>query len=253
MTKRIFPELQAKMVAGILGCVLLTAGCERPGSMGGNVVWSDPDGDVQELANLPDRPTPDLHEVMVDSKNGELVAELSLKNLRKRLDYVSADGKRHGASLVDILIDTDIDPSTGGAPLSLWRLDARPARFGYEFRIALLAGFRYHSADGGAGRTVGDVSLDSTNKDKIEPIVTYQIWALSAQRFGGKHIDLIEADSARLDTELALLDNDTVRLRIPYNYLGVKPGGKVRIAYLDVQESASTEAALSNDQTLTLK
>ena len=253
MTKRRSSVLRARIVAGLLGFVLLSGGCGRPGSTGSKVVWSDSDGDVQGLANLPDRPTPDLHEVMVGSKNGELVAELNLENLRKRLDYVSADGKRYGASLVDILLDVDLDPATGGAPLSLWRADTRPTRFGYEFRIAVLAGFRRQTADGGSGRTVGDMSFDSANQVKIEPIITYQIWSLGAQRFGSKNIDLTEADSARLDTELAALDNDRVRLRIPYHYLGAKSGGRVRIAYLDVQESASTESSLSEDKTLPLE
>lgn len=244
---------QVRIALCLLGFSLLIGGCRRPNTAEGKVVWSDSAGDVQGLANLPDRPTPDLQEVMVGSANGELVAELNMQNLRKRLDYVSADGKRYGASLLDILLDTDLNPTTGGAPTSLWRMDAKPARFGYEFRIAVLAGFRSQSADGGSGRTVGDVSLDSAKYVKIEPIIKYQIWALGSQRFGSKNIDLSEADSARLDSELVILDNDCVQLRIPYNYLGIKCGGKVRVAYLDVQESATIESSLSKDQTLTLK
>ena len=56
-----------------------------------------------------------------------------------------------------------------------------------------------------------------------------------------------------MDTELATLVGDRVRIRISYAYLGVKPGGKLRVAYLDVQESATRESSLSTDQTLKLQ
>ena len=209
MTERRSALLQAGMLTWTICSVFLTGGCGRSSPVEGKVAWSDSTGDVQGLANLPDRPTPDLQEVVVGSANGELVAELNMKDLRKRLDYVSADGKRYGASLADLLLDTDLDPNTGGAPLSLWRMDTKPARFGYEFRIAVLAGFRIQSADG-SGSKVGDISLDNANYVKIEPIIKFQVYSLGSQRFGSKHIELSEADSERLDSELALLENEHV-------------------------------------------
>jgi hypothetical protein len=150
-------------------------------------------------------------------------------------------------------VDADNDAGTGGAPLTLWRGEQKPSRFGYEYRVAVLAGFRYEAADGGSGRTTGDASIQSEGKTKIEPIVTYQVWQLGSQRFGSKNVELSEADKARMDTELAVLEVDRVRLKIPYTYLGVKPGARIRVAYLDVQQSATQESSLSTDQTLALK
>lgn len=246
--------LQAGFALLLVGIPLLFGACRRADTADGRAVWSDPTGDVRSVANLPDRPAPDLDEVAVGSTNGQLLVELNLKNLRKRLEYTGADKKRHGVSLLDLLLDTDLNPTTGGAPISLWpSSDVRPARFGYEFRIAVLAGFRTQSADGGSGSTVGDVSIETDKYVKIEPVIKYQIWTLGNKRFDGKHVALSDADSAILDTELAVLDNDRVRLRIPCNYLGIKSGSKVRIAYLDVQEGASAESSLSTDQILTLR
>lgn len=231
----------------------LFAGACGPKGSPDQVVWTDPEGDVQGVANLPDRPTPDLRKVAAGSDAGQLTIELELKGLQKRLAYIGPDGKRYGASLVDLLVDADHDPATGGAPMTLWRGEQKPARFGYEFRVAILAGFRYQATDGGSGRTVGDVSIDGAGKAKIEPIVMYQVWSLGAQRFGSRNVELAEADKARMDTELAVLEGDRVRLKIPYAYLGAKPGAKIRIAYLDVQESATRESSVSSDQSLTLR
>jgi len=231
---------------------LLAGACGRTGSPE-QIVWTDPEGDVQGVANLPDRPTPDLRKVAVSSDAAQLTVELELKDLQKRLAYAGPDGRRYGASLADLLIDADHDPATGGAPLTLWRGDQKPARFGYEYRVAVLAGFRYQAADGGSGRSTGDVSIESAGKVKVEPIIMYQVWSLGAQRFGSRNVELSEADKARMDTELAVLEGDRVRLKIPYAYLGAKPDAKIRIAYLDVQESATRESSLSTDQTLTLK
>jgi hypothetical protein len=236
----------------LLGLCALATGCGQSSKSDG-VVWTDPEGDVQGIANLPDRPTPDLRKVAIGSEAGQLTVELDVKSLWKRLEYAGPDGRRYGASLIDLLVDADHDPATGGAPMTLWRGEQKPSRFGYEYRVAVLAGFRYQTTEGGSGRTTGDVFIESAGKSKIEPIVMYQVWSLAAQRFGSRNVELSEADKARMDTELATLDGDRVRIRIPYAYLGVKPGGKLRVAYLDVQESATRESSLSTDQTLKLK
>jgi hypothetical protein len=187
------------------------------------------------------------------ARAGYLTIELEMKDLQKRLAYQGPDGKRHATSLVDLLLDTDNNPGTGGAPMSLWRGEQKPVRFGFELRIAVLAGFRFQSTDGGSGRSTGDVAIESAGKAKIEPIVAYQIWSLGAQRFGSKNVALTDTDKERMDTELAKLEGDRIRLKVSYGYLGVKPGVRIRVAYLDVLESSTRESSLSTDQTLLLK
>jgi hypothetical protein len=217
------------------------------------VAWKDAEGDVRGLADLPERPTPDLREIVIRSENGELIGEFEVKNLAKRLAFEGPEGRRYGTSLLDLLVDADHDPATGGAPGGLWRGNDKPSRFGYEFRIAVLAGFRYQSADGGSGRSTGDVSMPGAGKTAIEPIVIYQVWSLGAQRSATRHVALPDADKDRMDRELATLEGDRVRIRVPYGILGVKPGARLRIAYHDVLESATQESALSTDQSLTLR
>ena len=91
--------ISIRMAALFILLGLLAGACGRMGSPD-QIVWTDPEGDVQGVANLPDRPTPDLRKVAVGSDAGQLMVELELKGLQKRLAYAGPDGRRASAGVV---------------------------------------------------------------------------------------------------------------------------------------------------------
>jgi len=236
----------------LLVAVAVSCGVSRGAAA---VSWNDPAGDVAKFANLPDLPLPDVTRVTVEAANGELLIVFKTNDpLAQVFEYTAPDGKKRGATLASLYLDTDNNASTGGAPF-VRNTEGLAERKGYDRQISVQLGFLYADAGGGSGMSSGDVVLHTGEVQITAPIANYYVYALSAERQYARRT--IAPESIGLDKpfrDLTRLGQDTLELRIPYAALGTKTGDTVRLCFHDAQQSSSPDReSVSDDLTLRLQ
>jgi len=242
------------LTALAISLVVLANACGGA-SRDAGVSWDDPSGDVTRFANLPDLPLPDLTRVSVESANGELVIVLKTADpLGPVFAYTAPDGKKRGATLANLYLDTDNNASTGGAPF-IRNNEGLAKRGGYDRQISVQLGFLYADATGGSGMSSGDVALNTKEVQITAPTANYYVYALSAERrYGG---EAVAPESIGLDKpfrELTQIGEDSVEVRVPYAALATKAGDTVRLCLHDPQQnSAPDSASVSDDRMLRLR
>lgn len=234
--------------------VAVAVGC-RVSSGEAVVSWNDPAGDVSRFANLPDLPLPDVTRVTVEAANGELLVVFKTNDpLAAVFAYTAPDGKKRGATLAHLYLDTDNNASTGDAPF-VRNTEGLAERKGYDRQISVQLGFLYADASGGSGMSSGDVALHTAEVQITAPTANYYVYALSAEReYGSRTIAPESIGLGKPFRDLTRIGQDTVEIRVPYAALGTKAGDTVRLCVHDTQQSSSPDReSVSGDFTLRLQ
>lgn len=217
------------------------------------VFWEDATGDVIPWSNAPDRPRPDLIRVDAQGVNGAVKITLTLKDpFQKLFDYTDGEGCKYAGMLLDVFIDTDNNPATGGKPS--WSSEAGRPLEGYDFMVDVGLGYMFKNlSDGGTGWAAGDTVLN-VNKVAIEkPFGKFSVSKIQqgsdSKDYSHKNPDGSGNESMKR-TQIA---GEKLTIEIPYEWLGVKPGSAIRLCIKDVQEGAASGKNISLDRVLILK
>lgn len=185
------------------------------------ISWVDPSGDI--INDVSGRPRADIVGVKAEGRDGLLsISAKMTKDVAEFFSYAGPGGERQGASIVEYYLDVDNNADTGGT--GLFRGEANRPVKGYEFKIAVFAGFFVR--DGvSVGEIRGDVEIDPAKNPIIGNVVSYKIWT-------AQNGELAAVSSSVWSYEaLTKSEGDSVEVSVPYELLGVKPGGVVRLSF----------------------
>ena len=220
--------------------------------LGASVTWDDPAGDVKPPSNIPDLPTLDIVRVQARSGDGALHLTVRLKeSLEKFFRYTYPDGKKGGGTIAQFFLDADNNADTGGHPG--WAREASRPLKGYEFEVILHLGYRFGGDKGFTGSATGDTLIDPKAHKVVEAISSFGIAKIKQ---GSDSYDFsgfkLPADSREKMPRLTRWKGDTVELSVPYDWLGLKPGGTIRLCFKERGEGAASGKGFSDDRTLKL-
>jgi|GEM_PF-2842541 len=217
--------------------------------------WEDPKGDapdktyplsdgtVQSLKAL------DIVRVKAEGKDGAIHVVFTLNDsFDDFYSQVDKSGKIHTSSMAEVYIDTDNSTGTGGAP-PVSGGASRPLK-GYDVYVSAMPSLKYKNKNGTEGAVSGDTFIDTKNQEMTGYGATYFIKKVptkdNALEFDTKlwHANKSKYSSAK---------GDTFDMRIPYAWLGLKPGDTVRICYREMGQNPASGISISDDKLLRLE
>jgi hypothetical protein len=217
--------------------------------------WEDPSGDVRERlypqqdGTVLKLPALDIVEVTAEGKEGALYVAFEIKDtFDDFFSYRDNAGRIHNMTMVELYIDTDNNAGTGGTPAASGD-SPRPLE-GYDVYIVATPSLMYKEKDGTKGAISGNTFIDTDEQEPLEYYATYFIKQVPAAE------SAVEFDTKtwhQNKRRYSSVTSDTLNIRVPYEWLGLKAGDTVRLCFKEMGQGAGTGKSFSEDKYLELK
>lgn len=193
--------------------------------------WDDPPGDMIQPKDNTQRPTPDIRKVTARGEKGRLClsADFSV-GPKECFAYTSPKNEKMGNVMMTYLVDNDNNPNSGKAPM--WAEDANRPLQGYEYELGVALGFLFTDEFvTKPGRMSGDAVLDLGKQKLHGTFATFGVTRLDAPNPMEKYVQRNPNDRDKTWDDFISIKDNTIDIRIPYEYLNVKAGDTIRICF----------------------
>jgi hypothetical protein len=200
--------------------------------------WNDPAGDVRKRTFIAPKgaykvelPALDIVEAKATGKDGHIVLTTKIAGtFSEFFDFTDPGGLKHGGFLAEYFIDTDNDPATGAMP-------SEHQRGGYDVGVRVMLGYQTNK-----GRLAGGGNVNTNTNEIISNYATFSPRAMNKD---------LKTSTWLVTDDRTNLGTDSVEIRIPYEWFGLKPGDTVRLCFKEGYQS--TVLGFSEDMTLKLR
>jgi hypothetical protein len=258
-------SMKTRLAGALIPLIVLSlflSGCDKisgyvKGFLGGEKsnAWEDPAGDAPDR-NYPRQdgtmmkiPALDIVKVAVEGKEGSLHADFKISStFDKFFSYTDDAGRIHNMTMVELYIDVDNNASTGGIPLAS-KDSPRPLE-GYDVYIIATPSLQYKEKDGSLSAISGNSFIDTNQQEMTGYYATYFIKQVPT---AGESLELNTKTWHENKRKYSSISSDTLSIRVPYEWFGLKAGDTIRLCYKEMGQGAGTGKSFSEDKYLELK